>query len=111
MEVQRGLVAAIGRKEDILPFRSTGATIHITENPGEAGRILANLVKGGYALILVTEDLWSGMGPVTVQYLRSYLPAISVIPGRDGTSRIARDMLYEEVKKAIGIDIRKDGKV
>ena len=110
METRKGQVAALGRKEDILPFRSTGVAIYITEDIEEAGRIFASLVKEGFALILVTEDLWAGMGAEGRRCMRSYLPAVTVIPGKDGTSRIARDMLYDEVRKAIGINIRKDSK-
>jgi len=111
MDTVRGQIAAVGRKDDIIPFRATGAAIHITGDPGEAGRILHSLVEEGYSLIFVTEDLWQGMGADAKRYLQPYLPAISVIPGRDGTSRIALEMMYDEVKRAVGIDIRKDGRM
>lgn len=63
------------------------------------------MAAGGYAIVYVTEDLAVGMQEEIEKYKDKMLPAVIVIPGKEGSTGFGMTNLKKSVERAVGADI------
>lgn len=96
--------AVVGDRESIYGFAALG--LAVCEATAEnAGDIINDLAKKGYAVIYVTENIAAEIRPVIEKYRSVSIPAVILIPGVKGnTGEGVRDV-HRSVEKAVGSDI------
>lgn len=104
-------IGAVGEKDEVYAFLALGIDILAVEGPKEAMKAVDSMAREGYGLIFVTETLAKDIEETIERYKNKLLPAIILIPGKDGSFGIALNKIKENVEKAVGIDIlsKKEG--
>ncbi len=107
MEQNRSyLVAVIGDRDSVLGFRAVGFDVHFAEEPQDAGILLKKLVRDGkYAIIYITEPLFTVLSELIETYRDLTLPAIIVIPSVSENSGVGIRRIQNSVERAVGADI------
>lgn len=98
-------VAAVGDRESVLGFRALGLEVYTPESPDEARRVVDRLAKEDCAVIFLTERLAVQIRETVERYDGELLPAIILIPDRDGSLGIGSQAIRERVEKAVGHNI------
>lgn len=98
-------VAVVGDRESVLGFRALGLEVYTPENPEEARRVIDRLAKEECAVIYLTERLAVQIKETVTRYDGELLPAIILIPDRDGSLGIGSRAIRERVEKAVGQNI------
>ncbi len=98
-------IAAVGKKDAILPYKAIGVDIFPVENRDEFKDIIGKLVAEKFAIILVTEDLAEDNSDIIKEYNEYIIPSIIPVPGTKGITGYGSKRLREAVKKAVGADI------
>lgn len=100
-------IAVMGDKDSIYGFASVGLEIFPTTEPEAAVKTLRTLVENEYAVIYITEKLFSEITSETDKYKSLPIPAIIPIPGITGNSGIGMAAVSKSVEQAVGSDILK----
>lgn len=98
-------VAVVGDRESVLGFRALGLEVYTPENKEEARRIVDRLAKEECAVIYLTERLALQIQETVDRYNGELLPAIILIPDRDGSLGIGSKAIRDRVEKAVGHNI------
>ncbi|MBR0467086.1 MAG: V-type ATP synthase subunit F [Clostridia bacterium] len=99
--------AVVGDKESIYGFAAVGLTTKEADE-NTAGDIVEDLVKAGYGVIYVTENLAFAVEKQMEKYRAVSVPAIILIPGvKDNTGEGVANV-HRFVEKAVGSDILKE---
>lgn len=98
-------VGIIGDKYSILGFKALGVSAYTAADGKEAGTVLEKLTEKGYALVFITEGLAAECAAAIERYGSAGVPAVVVIPGRQGSLGIGRMALRRAVERAVGVDI------
>ncbi|WP_394526158.1 V-type ATP synthase subunit F [Lacrimispora sp. JR3] len=100
-------MAVIGDRESILIFKAFGADIFAADEADvmQNRRLVNQLAKDGYAIILITEQVASHLSEVLEHFGREPLPAISVIPSMEGSHGLAELRMKKNVERAVGMNI------
>lgn len=99
--------AAMGDKDSIYGFASVGLDIFPETDPQSAVKTLKRLVEDEYAVIFITEKLFSQIETETDKYKSLPVPAIIPIPGVSGNNGIGMRAVSKSVEQAVGSDILK----
>lgn len=98
-------IAVVGDRDSILPFKMIGFDIFPSRTGTEARSIMDRLAKNGYGIIYVTEQVAKDI-PETIQhYKQQTIPAVILIPNVKGSLDIGKQMIQENVEKAIGCEL------
>ncbi len=94
------MIAIIGDRESILPFKAFGIAGFEAGKPSEAEKILVSIEPDKYEIVFMTEELMQGLKKTEI------VSAVNVvaIPGRKGGSGYGREILRELIKKATGTE-------
>ncbi len=95
----------MGDRDSIYGFASVGLDIYPVEDPAAAARQLRTLVENGYAIVYMTEALYSSMEKELVKWNEQPLPAVIPIPGVAGNTGIGMQRVKKSVERAVGSDI------
>lgn len=99
-------IAVIGDSESIKGFAAIGLDIYPCENYEQAAHLLRNIADtDNYAVIYLTEEVFSFCEKERVRYSERLCPAIIPIPGVKGNSNVGVSRLSSFVEKAVGSDI------
>jgi V/A-type H+-transporting ATPase subunit F len=98
-------LAVIGDIDSIVLFKAVGVDVFPVSSSEEAGKVLAELAEGQYAVICVTEQFGERLLPLIERYSDRPSPAVVFIPSNRGTEGVGMARLREVVKKAVGADI------
>lgn len=98
-------VGVIGDKDSVLGFRALGFDVFPAESAEDAETILHRLAGRDYAVLYVTEQIASVIGPAIGRYRKERFPAIIPIPGVLGNLGIGMGGVRQCVEKAVGADI------
>jgi len=100
-------VAVIGGRDTILCFKALGLDVYAADKPEEGRKILREITgpESSYAIIYISENLAAGMKREIDKFKDSPMPAIILIPGREGSLGIGKEALQSAVERAVGIDI------
>lgn len=99
-------IGIIGDRDSVLGFMALGFSVHEAQKSRDAAEKLHNLVKTGeYAIIFVTENFALDMQEDIARYKDAPLPAITVIPGGNGSTGYGMASIKSAVERAVGADI------
>ena len=100
-------IDVMGDKDSICGFASVGLDIFPLTEHDEAVKKLRNLAENDYAVIFITEKLYSLIETEADKYKAAPIPAIIPIPGITGNSGIGMAAVSKSVEQAVGSDILK----
>lgn len=100
-------IAVMGDNDSIYGFASVGLNIFPETDPRSAAKTLKRLAEEDYAVIFITEKLFSEISTETEKYKALPLPAIIPIPGVSGNNGIGMAAVSKFVEQAVGSDILK----
>lgn len=98
-------IAVMGDRDSVLGFKALGLEVCPTQNPEEARQLLHKMAKDNYAIIYMTEQLAAQMPNEIARYKDSLVPAIILIPGKEGSLGIGMANVKTAVERAVGADI------
>ena len=99
-------IAIIGDRESVLGFMALGFSVFEAENAAAAGETLHRLADTGeYAVIFLVENYAADLTNDLARYKNTPLPAVTVIPGKAGTTGYGMAAIKSAVERAVGADI------
>lgn len=98
-------IGMIGDKDSVIGFMAVGFTVSEAETPLEGAQALRRMAGEGYAIIFVTESLAVEMEDEIARFKNSPLPAIIVLPGKEGSTGYGMNNVRRSVERAVGADI------
>lgn len=98
-------IAVLGDRDSIYGFAAVGLDIYPVDDAVHALRTLRNLTETGYAIIYITEALYTMLGSDLDTYRDRPLPALITIPGATGNTGCGIDQVKKSVERAVGSDI------
>lgn len=103
-------IAVIGSAQTVMGFKALGLEACPTSDADEARKALKRLTAEGseYAIIYIEENLYVQLSTEIDKFKDSPLPAIILIPGKDGSSGLGLSALNAAVERAVGTNILGD---
>lgn len=98
-------IGIIGDFASVSGFMAAGFSVAEANTPPEAASALHRMAKEEFAVIFVTEDLAVQISGDIARYTSKPLPAIIVIPGKNGSTGYGLGEIKKSVEKAVGADI------
>ena len=99
-------IGIIGDRASVIGFMALGFTVFEVNTPEEAADLLERAVKGGeFGVLFLTEELAQPLADTLAKYKDMPLPAITVIPGKDGGNGFGLATIKDAVIRAVGADI------
>ncbi|MBQ3404324.1 MAG: V-type ATP synthase subunit F [Oscillospiraceae bacterium] len=99
-------IGVLGEKDSIIAFSALGLEVFPVEGEQEAIATFRKLAKDGeHAIIYVTESFYETLAPEIDKYKDSLVPAVILIPGRDGSLGLGQTALNAAVERAVGANI------
>ena len=99
-------IAIIGDRESVLGFMALGFSVFEAESAAAAGEMLHRLADTGeYAVIFLVENYAAELAGDLSRYKDVPLPAVTVIPGKAGTTGYGMAAIKSAVERAVGADI------
>ncbi len=101
-------IGIIGDRESVLCFSALGFAVFEVEDAKSAATVLKNAAESkDFAVLFITEDLARELDEIIDRYKDAPLPAITVIPGRQGGTGYGLANIKRAVERAVGADILK----
>ena len=100
-------IAVIGARETVMGFKALGLETCPASNAQEAREALRHLTRDSenYAILYIEEALAAQLTAEIAKFKDSPLPAIILIPGREGAIGLGQTALKEAVERAVGTNI------
>lgn len=100
-------IAVIGSRETVMGFKALGLAAYPAESGEDAVRIFRRMTReeSEYAIIYVEENMAEALAPEIERFKDSPIPAVILIPGRDGPIGLGQSALKAAVERAVGSDI------
>ena len=99
-------IAVIGDYDSIQGFKAVGLDIYPAESADAVSERIRSLAAAGdTAIIYITEQAASKAREEIDRYKDKPLPAIILIPGREGSLGIGKSNLKSSIERAVGADI------
>ena len=98
-------IAVLGDRDSVLGFRALGLDVFPAEDAAEGRQTLHRLAKEQYAVIYLTEQLAAEISAEIDSYKDELMPAIILIPGRNGSLGLGSGALQSAVERAVGSGI------
>ena len=98
-------IAVMGSRDSIYGFASVGLDIYPVDSEANVARQVQKLYENGYAIIYMTENLFSRNEKDLNAFNDQPLPVIIPIPGVSGNTGIGIARVKNSVEKAVGSDI------
>ena len=100
-------IAVIGGRETVMGFTVLGLEAYPGADAAEAKSVLRSLTREreDVAIIYIEENLAAELSSEIDKYKDSPMPAIILIPGREGSLGLGLSALNAAVERAIGTNI------
>ena len=98
-------IAVIGDRDSIYGFASVGLDIYPVDEETNIVRQIGRLYENGYAVIYITENIFSQNEKELSSFNSQPLPVIIPVPGVSGNTGIGIARVKSSVEKAVGSDI------
>lgn len=100
-------IAVMGGADTVLGFKALGLDTHPVSSDDEARRVFRHLTapEARYAIIYIEERLSQLLASEIAEYSDKPVPAIILIPGRDGSMGLGLTALHDAVIRAVGANI------
>ena len=104
-------IAVLGARDTVMCFTALGLDTFPADTVEEGVKIFHTLTAGGggdsYAVIYIEEKIAAALKSEIARFKDSPVPAIILIPGREGSLGIGQTALHAAVERAVGSDILK----
>ncbi|MBE0433251.1 hypothetical protein IBX73_07280 [candidate division WOR-3 bacterium] len=97
-------LAIVGKRETVMPFLVTGASVTYVKE-GECAGVVEGLIREGTEIILFTEEFIEELSEILAKYRTETLPCLIPIPSGRGKTNTAVERIRGIIKKAVGADI------
>ena len=101
-------IAVMGDYDSIYGFAALGLDTFPVTTGEQATAILRKIAADSHAVIYITEALAAELQDELEVYKTQQLPAIILIPGREGSLGLGQNALKEAVERAVGTNILGD---
>ncbi len=98
-------IAVMGDRDSIYGFAAVGLDIFPVESTKEALSKLKHMADSGYAIVYVTEGIFTALAEELGPFLERQIPALIPIPGLYGNTGIGIQNVSRSVERAVGSDI------
>ena len=98
-------IAVMGDMDSVLGFKALGLEVCPVSTPEQAREALHRMAREDYAILYMTEQLATQLGPEIARYKDALTPAIILIPGKEGSLGIGMANIKTAVERAVGADI------
>lgn len=98
-------IGVIGDGNSVMGFMSVGFSVFPTENADDAAKIFRKIAREDFAVIYITEELFSAISEETEKYKDKPFPAVIPIPSGRGKIGVGMDNIKKSVERAVGADI------
>lgn len=99
-------IAIIGDRESALGFMALGFSVFEADSAPAAAETLHRLAAtGDYAVIFLVENYAKELEADMARYKDMPLPAVTVIPGKAGSTGYGMAAVKSAVERAVGADI------
>ena len=100
-------IGVMGGRETVMGFKALGLDIYPVEDLEEARSVFHEITREEeqYAIIYVEENLAQGLQHEIDKFKDVPMPAIILIPGRDGSLGMGLQALHAAVERAVGTNI------
>lgn len=98
-------IAVIGDLASVQGFKALGLDVHTAEDIEDARRTLHLLARGNAAVIYITETLARELAEDIARYKDAVMPAVILIPGKEGSLGIGMTNMENSIMRAVGADI------
>jgi len=111
MRYQRGCVkampkvAVLGQRDAVLGFKASGVVAFPADNPNEAREHLRAILKGDYAILLVTEEIAEILEKDLEPLYDMPKPVVTILPDARKPRGVGMELLRKRVERAVGADI------
>ncbi len=92
------MIAIIGDRESILPFKGFGVAAFEAGKPEEARELIDSMMPEEYDVVLIVEELMQGLEEMGLKTEMNMV----VVPGHKGSSGYGKLLLKKNIRKAIG---------
>jgi V/A-type H+-transporting ATPase subunit F len=102
----------IGDRDTIMGFRALGLATHEVVTREDAIEAIRRVMADNYAVIFMTERVYSEVTDIVRAYRERALPVINIIPDNRGNLGFGMKRMRNLVEKAVGADIlfKEEGK-
>lgn len=98
-------IGVIGDRDSVLGFMAVGFSVKIAENATEASEALRAFSGDGCAAVFITEELAAQITDTIALFKDKTLPAIVMIPSKNGSTGLGMTNIKKSVERAVGADI------
>jgi V/A-type H+-transporting ATPase subunit F len=102
-------IAFIGDRDSVWGFVAFGISARPVATAGEAAEAFAEVVRQGYSIVFVTEDVYEACSEEIGRHRHEALPTVTVLPSVVGSRGLAATEIHQAVSAAVGADILADG--
>jgi vacuolar-type H+-ATPase subunit F/Vma7 len=95
-------MAALGSKRELLPLKSLGFALFDCKNLEEAEALIEKLSAQKYELVVISENIVEGNQNLFLKMVKSFPPAILVLPQYKIRRNFAKNIVKEIIKEAVG---------
>lgn len=103
-------IAVIGGRETVIGFKALGLETYAADGPAEALAALKKLTReeSDCAIIYVEETFAEALENEIARFKDNPVPAVILIPGREGSLGLGQSALKAAVERAVGTNILGD---
>lgn len=99
-------IGIIGDRESVLGFMAIGFSVLEAQTPEQARELLHTAARSGeYAVLFLTEQYAKDLEEDVARYKDMPLPAITVIPGKEGSLGYGMAQIRRAAERAVGTDV------
>ena len=98
-------IGIIGDRDSVLGFMAVGFSVEIADSPKKASECLKKMAADDFAVIYITEELASQITDEIDKYKDEMVPAIVLMPSKNGGVGLGMRNIKKSVERAIGADI------
>ena len=99
-------IGMIGARESVLGFLALGYTVlEATDAEGAKAALRAAVQSEEFAVLFIEEALAAQIPEEIARYRDAQIPAITVIPGKNGSLGMGEAALKNAMERAVGADI------
>lgn len=98
-------VAVLGQRDIVLGFKASGAQVFRADSLGEAREALTSVLRGDFAVLLVTEDIAEALKTELLPLYEAGKPVVTILPDARAGKGQAMELLRKRAERALGANI------
>ncbi len=101
----QGKIAVLGDTDFVMPFSALGVDTYTATSSEQIRKSAGKIIDGGYALIVVAENVATVADEVFSEYEGNATPCVVVVPFTTESEGFATEALAKVLKLATGVNI------